>query len=793
MLFSFSGQAQKNKVKSTENCFYFTNQNADNVKVEWNGNCKEGYIHGKGKLSFYSKGKLLYKFKGKINKGKMDNGRLTFTDGYYSEGSFVNGRLEGNGKRKFAYNTEWETYEGEFKNSKLHGIGKLTYKKTSSIKKYEGNFSDGYKSGKGKMIYKNGDYYEGEWFPEDQVFVGDRYKNKKRIKSGYWVGTSHEGTKLEYNKNQNKRKDFFDNFISTEKGTIDNLEDKSLEWMINNTNEVANFLCGYYKNNKRYNASGGVEKKLYDITYGFNRAIRLTYNMNNSWVSNCKLAIKEIDVLISQYPKYGNLYAGKAVLYDLLANNNYEGMEKERDKNIALALLLQSTSVYPFRLVFEKNSRTWIDHNSMTREKLQYLKNIQQVARPVFYRTSTMAKVSNMHSGFFNRYLPFNNGWNTKKWNASMTETIEEFENDSERLSQISIVQNAEKRVKELKEKYFAKKYVIDASNLSYKEVFVKLKEHLRRPEVQEYIEALIISRPRYKLKFNTYRSLGCEVRTFATDEFGQNPFKINTGFSIEQNLTKADKKLINQIKNNDNFIVASLSGPTFSIGFKPEIVGNSFENKKYFTTDPVKSCFMVEESIYGVNYILRDNSTEEMKGVYYIKNDTAFNTKSLSGVYNPEKLEKLCAYIKDNISELGFEDIKLDFNLEESLLRSKRNVEIVLLSPMFDNADYIWEIANDELGRKQRAKKTERVREENSNGVISYIGMCYDDISGWPRFVCQCPDGNYLIEDAILFNKDDDTSYAKKGFMKKAKEACKEPLGRTKFGPYKGKYNTCD
>ena len=46
------------------------------------------------------------------------------------EGEWVNGKMEGYGKRSNSNNERWyKSYEGEFKNGKFHGQGKMSAKK----------------------------------------------------------------------------------------------------------------------------------------------------------------------------------------------------------------------------------------------------------------------------------------------------------------------------------------------------------------------------------------------------------------------------------------------------------------------------------------------------------------------------------------------------------------------------------------------------------------------------------------------------------------------------------------
>uniref|UniRef100_A0A8D0HAP2 MORN repeat containing 1 n=1 Tax=Sphenodon punctatus TaxID=8508 RepID=A0A8D0HAP2_SPHPU len=94
---------------------------------------------------------------------KHGHGKLSFKDGSYYEGEFVDGEIVGNGLRYWA--STGNTYSGQFLLGELHGHGVLQYE---DGRKYEGEFSYGKREGHGLLVDKEGQIYEGSF-----------HKNKK--------------------------------------------------------------------------------------------------------------------------------------------------------------------------------------------------------------------------------------------------------------------------------------------------------------------------------------------------------------------------------------------------------------------------------------------------------------------------------------------------------------------------------------------------------------------------------------------------------------------------------------
>jgi hypothetical protein len=101
------------------------------VKVEYEGELKDGKRHGKGKY--------------------------VYANGAVYEGDWKDDKRHGSGNFVCANGA---VYEGEYRADMRHGIGKYIHDDGAV---YEGNWKDHKKDGKGKCKYANGSEYEGDW------------------------------------------------------------------------------------------------------------------------------------------------------------------------------------------------------------------------------------------------------------------------------------------------------------------------------------------------------------------------------------------------------------------------------------------------------------------------------------------------------------------------------------------------------------------------------------------------------------------------------------------------------
>jgi len=145
-----------------------------NPTLKWDGKCKNGYLHGKGKAT------LTFDWGTMTTKANFVGGR---EEGYgvvsknygngdteFSKGNFYHGRHEGyveaNTTKKSSYTS---TFKGNYHGGRHEGYGELVVTMSSGeIISYKGNFQRGKLDGKGWKIFGDGSTYEGS-FSADSI------------------------------------------------------------------------------------------------------------------------------------------------------------------------------------------------------------------------------------------------------------------------------------------------------------------------------------------------------------------------------------------------------------------------------------------------------------------------------------------------------------------------------------------------------------------------------------------------------------------------------------------------
>ncbi|KAJ3322018.1 hypothetical protein HDV06_003618 [Boothiomyces sp. JEL0866] len=121
-------------------------------------------------------------------KERHGKGKNTFPNGDTYEGSYANGKRNGQGVYKWKAG---HRYKGQFLDNVRHGTGYFVYPDGS---KYNGEFAEGKRNGHGVYLYGNGDVYQGEWAADVkhgkgtlQTKSGTYLYASGGKKSGVWV------------------------------------------------------------------------------------------------------------------------------------------------------------------------------------------------------------------------------------------------------------------------------------------------------------------------------------------------------------------------------------------------------------------------------------------------------------------------------------------------------------------------------------------------------------------------------------------------------------------------------
>lgn len=110
---------------------------ADDESVTWSGSCKDGFAEGEGKLTWFLQGKETSFFEGTMRRGRPEgDGYYKYRSGTQEEGVFENGLLR-RGIRVDAIGTR---HEGSFVDGRLEGQGRMT---TALGGSYTGNWKAG--------------------------------------------------------------------------------------------------------------------------------------------------------------------------------------------------------------------------------------------------------------------------------------------------------------------------------------------------------------------------------------------------------------------------------------------------------------------------------------------------------------------------------------------------------------------------------------------------------------------------------------------------------------------------
>eukprot|EP00286_Rhodomonas_abbreviata_P015142 CAMPEP_0181318732 /NCGR_PEP_ID=MMETSP1101-20121128/17169_1 /TAXON_ID=46948 /ORGANISM="Rhodomonas abbreviata, Strain Caron Lab Isolate" /LENGTH=409 /DNA_ID=CAMNT_0023426233 /DNA_START=102 /DNA_END=1331 /DNA_ORIENTATION=+ len=144
---------------------------------EYEGTVRQGMWNGKGTLTLYDKAGTTYRMR-KSNSNKL----YTYT------GDFKNGKFHGNG-RKEQIQEGW-VYEGEWRDDVIMGTGKLMYKGGSV---FEGSFVNGKVDGEAEFVGADRQYKKGWWragsLEEGEVRMN--WEDGRTYQGGYANKTMH--------------------------------------------------------------------------------------------------------------------------------------------------------------------------------------------------------------------------------------------------------------------------------------------------------------------------------------------------------------------------------------------------------------------------------------------------------------------------------------------------------------------------------------------------------------------------------------------------------------------------
>lgn len=179
-LFAFQVQAQciKGNCKSGTGTYVYPSG------AKYNGQFKNGKIHGQGMLIFSNGNRYVGQWKNQYRHGK---GKMTFYNGDVYKGNFYQSKFTGKGTMEFH---SGDKYVGEWGNDLQNGEGVYYYQ---SGNRYEGHFKNGKLHGQGTMFYKDGNKYVGHWENNYKDGQGTFYKANGSEIAGLWLNGKYVG------------------------------------------------------------------------------------------------------------------------------------------------------------------------------------------------------------------------------------------------------------------------------------------------------------------------------------------------------------------------------------------------------------------------------------------------------------------------------------------------------------------------------------------------------------------------------------------------------------------------
>lgn len=152
--------------------------------AKYNGQFRDGKIHGDGILYFSNGNKYVGAW---INQYREGKGKMVFYNGDVYKGNFRKSKFSGKGTIQFK---NGDKYEGQWRNDLQNGDGKYYY---SNGDRYEGHFNNGKLDGQGTMFYKDGAKYVGQWKTNYKDGKGAFYKSSGEKIAGLWLSGKFVG------------------------------------------------------------------------------------------------------------------------------------------------------------------------------------------------------------------------------------------------------------------------------------------------------------------------------------------------------------------------------------------------------------------------------------------------------------------------------------------------------------------------------------------------------------------------------------------------------------------------
>ena len=124
MLISSSAVADHHETATVEDekgCKVYNPAPQQNESISWDGQCQNGFAHGKGTLNWFINGELKERYVGELADGWAEGeGTYISDNGTRYRGQWVRSKQTGQGQ---IINPDGSSYQGEWLNGRPHGVG----------------------------------------------------------------------------------------------------------------------------------------------------------------------------------------------------------------------------------------------------------------------------------------------------------------------------------------------------------------------------------------------------------------------------------------------------------------------------------------------------------------------------------------------------------------------------------------------------------------------------------------------------------------------------------------------
>jgi internalin A len=336
-----------------------------NGTLWYEGSFVEGRMEGEGRLADLPEPYASYEGE-LMNNQPHGNGRMNYSDGTYYTGSYAAGKKQGSGKLYFEDGAL--NYEGKFEADEMSGAGTLW---TEEGEKYVGSFQNSMMFGPFKQYMNDELVFEGEFQGSYREGSGKEFKNGKLVYEGEYMFDDRNGSGKLYEDGKLVYEGGFNNNLPHGSGTFYSLKDGTKEYTGEiNQNDRTGLGIIYYTDGSYYDG---------DVYLG-------KANGQGSLYSKDGLVLKEgfffqdeyqtDPVKTRQTPEYRILELRKAVTYYLVNGTDDDEDDLEAGESGLAIMIEDEASLKLYKSLNEKERTAFL--NDFAQERWHEMQGAEQ-------------------------------------------------------------------------------------------------------------------------------------------------------------------------------------------------------------------------------------------------------------------------------------------------------------------------------------------------------------------------------------------------------------------------------